>query len=285
MSCLNGEVTFLNIPYENRVTDFYYRDDGNGAHPLSCAAHLHRHVEFFYLLDGHCRAFIDATEYTVEPGDILIAFPNQVHRFEATGKERYLLFIVHPEMMPEWEEVFAKQLPTSAQVPHADRDPSLLRLLQLMAEKGSEAGTYRDVALRGLLLAFFGQLLPHMELTDSRSQDSHAIREIVDFCTRNYTAELSLETLEEALHLSRYYISHLFSHKMNIRFNDYVNSLRVTEACRLLRQTDRSITDISTQAGFCTLRTFNRSFVKQMGQSPSEYRRGCALPSPAEPGA
>ena len=99
------------------------------------------------------------------------------------------------------------------------------------------------------------------------------MREIVSYCTRNFMSDLSLEVLEDALHLSRYYISHLFSHKLGIRFTDYVNSLRVSEACRLLRQTDRSITEVCACAGFNTLRTFNRSFMKQMGASPSEYRR------------
>jgi AraC-like DNA-binding protein len=80
--------------------------------------------------------------------------------------------------------------------------------------------------------------------------------------------------LEEELHLSKYYISHLFGDKLGIRFNDYINSLRISEACRLLRTSTLSVTEISDASGFGTLRTFNRAFMKQMGMSPSEYRRG-----------
>jgi YesN/AraC family two-component response regulator len=135
---------------------------------------------------------------------------------------------------------------------------------------------YRDVTLKGLLLSFFGQLLDRAPLTEPRAEDSSAIRAIVDYCASHFMDDLSLEALEDALHLSRYYISHLFSHKLKIRFNDYVNSLRVSEACRLLRNTSLSMTDIGTRVGFNTLRTFNRSFGKQMGQTPSEYRRRSA---------
>ena len=42
---------------------------------------------------------------------------------------------------------------------------------------------------------------------------------------------------------------------------------------RRLRHTDDSITEISEQVGFGTLRTFNRAFSKQIGMSPSLYRR------------
>jgi AraC-like DNA-binding protein len=269
----------VSIPYENRTVDFYCRDDDGGRDRLACSAHLHIHIELFYLLEGKMRAYIDSSEYTVEAGDILIAFPNRVHRFEMLEPERYLLFIIHPDMMPELSEVFAKHTPASALVKHADDDPALLSLLHLMSDTAATPSPYRDVTLKGLLLAFFGKLLRRIELTEPRTEDSHAIREIVNFCAEHFTSDLSLETLEEALHLSRYYISHLFSHKLKIRFNDYVNSLRVSEACRLLRTTPLSITDISERVGFNTLRTFNRSFVKQMGQSPSEYRRSLSAAS------
>jgi AraC-like DNA-binding protein len=186
--------------------------------------------------------------------------------------EKYLLFIIHPDMMPELSSVFSKQTPKSALVKGAADDESLISLLRLLANTDAPS-PYRDVTRRGLLSAFFGRLLDKIELIEPRAEDSHAIREVVNFCSEHFTRDLSLEMLEEELHLSRYYISHLFGHKLNIRFNDYVNSLRVSEACRLLRATSMGITDISAQVGFNTLRTFNRSFAKQMGQSPSEYRR------------
>ena len=261
----------MSVPYENRTVDFYHRDHTEAK--LACAAHLHIHIELFYLLEGKMRAYIDSAEYTVEPGDILIAFPNQVHRFEAVEEEKYLLFIIHPDMMPELSSAFSGLMPASALVKHAPESDALLALLQQMRRAADDQSPYRDVTLKGLLLTFFGQLLSGMPLTEPRAEDSTAIRDIVDYCATNFTGDLSLEALEDALHLSRYYISHLFSHKLKIRFNDYVNSLRVSEACRLLRNTSLSMTDIGNRVGFNTLRTFNRSFAKQMGQTPSEYRR------------
>ena len=260
------------IPYENRPTDYYCRDDDNKQVGLKCSPHLHIHIEFFYLLEGRTRAFVDSEEYTVEAGDLLIVFPNRVHRFEEIERERYLLFIVHPDQMPELSHVFGKQTPTSACIKQASDYPVLLTLMRTLADTIRTPSVWRDLSVKGLLLALFGHILPLLDLTEPRGEDSHAIREIVNYCTAHFQNDLSLETLEEALHLSRYYISHLFSHKLNIRFNDYVNSLRVSDACRLLRQTDLSVTEIGSRSGFNTLRTFNRSFMKQMGLSPSEYR-------------
>ena len=60
--------------------------------------------------------------------------------------------------------------------------------------------------------------------------------------------------------------------KLQIGFNDYINSLRVSNACKHLVKSERSITEISEMVGFNTLRTFNRAFIKQTGMTPSKYR-------------
>ena len=125
----------------------------------------------------------------------------------------------------------------------------------------------------GLLLTLFGKLFQKLELTQSHQGASHAFRSVVEYCTKNYQKELSLSILERELHVSKYYISHLFSDRMKLSFNDYVNSLRVAHACRFLRGNEYSITEICSLVGFSTLRTFNRAFQKQMGQTPSEYRK------------
>ena len=63
------------------------------------------------------------------------------------------------------------------------------------------------------------------------------------------------------------------SNKLKMGFNDYVNSLRISNACKQLIKSDASITEISENVGFNTLRTFNRAFMKQTGMTPSEYRK------------
>jgi YesN/AraC family two-component response regulator len=112
-----------------------------------------------------------------------------------------------------------------------------------------------------------------MTISSSPTGELSALRAVIDYCTRHFTNEISLSSLEEELHLSKYYISHLFNNRIHVHFNHYVNSLRIYEAKRLLRHSDKSITAIGEEAGFGTLRTFNRAFHKQMGCTPGEYRR------------
>lgn len=259
--------------YENRTTDYHCRYILPGRGHIQCAPHLHTHIELALFFEGHCTAFADTERTEIEAGDVFIAFPNQIHRYESYGKERYCLFIVNPDMLDELAEVFATSRPVSAKIPGLANDPEVLALAERLIALEAEKNAYTETRRRGYLLALFGKLLAATTLSKTVPGDSHALKAIVNYCAKNYTADLSLNLLESELHISRYYISHLFSDKLQIGFNDYVNSLRVSFACNYLRHSDRSVTEIGSLVGFGTLRTFNRAFQKQMGKTPSEYRR------------
>ncbi|MBE6956966.1 MAG: AraC family transcriptional regulator, partial [Ruminococcaceae bacterium] len=82
----------------------------------------------------------------------------------------------------------------------------------------------------------------------------------------------TLDILAEQLHLSKYYISHVFTERLNLSFPDFINGLRVESACRRL---DRgySVTDAAFEAGFNSIRSFNRNFERVKGVAPSEYKK------------
>ena len=259
--------------FENKKDDFSCRNALQGNFPLAFGAHLHYHLELVYMLDGCTNCAVDTGEYTLQSGDVLLVFPNQVHRYDPAEKEKYLLFIINPDLMPELSRSFSGVAPTSPLVHGVGNDPYMHELLMTLSRTDQMPADYRDAITKGYLLAFFGELLSRMSFKESNHSDSLTLRSIVSYCAQNYSRELTLATLEDELHLSKYYISHLFGSKIGTGFNDYINALRVSEACRYLRRTNKSITEISTLVGFGTLRTFNRAFVKQVGMSPSEYRK------------
>ena len=270
------------IFYESRCgrNDISFRDDRNGTLPLRCNLHLHHELELVYLLEGETLACADTVQLTLKPGDVFLTFPNQIHRYETLKTEKYLLFIIKPEILPDFLDLFTMNTPSSPVIANVRELPHIHRLfLQLFEACSDKAHPFADSRKRGYLLALFSELLPNIPVEQMTMNDSGALRSIVSFCTRNFSEDLSLSVLEEKLHLNKYYISHLFSSRLGIRFNDYINSLRISEACRYLLNTTHSITEISEMVGFNTLRTFNRAFIKQLGVSPTEYRKNDTVPA------
>lgn len=266
----------MSLLYEIKRDNIKYKKE---TAPLQYPAHFHSHIELVKMISGKVNCYTDANKYSVEAGDIFIAFPNQIHYYESLGPEEYVIFYINPEIVPQFLSLFESNVPKSSHITAKKISGKLDALFNSIIESCEEVKMgkkYSEEIRGGYVQAFFGELLRHMELYGPDSGELSALKNIVDFCSKNYTKEISLDLLSKELHMSKYYISHIFGSRLNMRFNDYVNSLRVSKACLLLADNDASITAVSDSVGFSTIRTFNRAFLRQTGKSPREYRRTIA---------
>ena len=259
--------------YENGSKELYCRDSEYNGGTIGYRSHLHYQIELALIFEGQTHITVDSEEYTAYGGDAFIVFPNQIHAYTTIEREKYILLKVNPELIPELLPQLTTLVPRSALIKGGADDKELSELVRRIsaAYRGDEP--FKDAILRGLLLIFLAKLLQRLELHESQSGDYHVVGAIMNYCNENYHKPLSLNILAKDLHLNKYYISHIMSNKLNIGFNDYINSLRVSNACRLLVKSDKTVTEISEEVGFNTLRTFNRAFSKNMSCTPSEYRR------------
>ena len=65
----------------------------------------------------------------------------------------------------------------------------------------------------------------------------------------------------------------MFKMKAKKNFVEYLNEIRVANACRFLVETDKSMSDIAYDCGYKTSSNFNRLFKKVTGTTPKEYRK------------
>ncbi len=248
--------------------------NNDSRHHVQCPPHLHTSLEVILLCEGDSFGYIDTEEYEMNPGDMFISFPHQIHYYKSYKKEAYYLLIFKPEMVPEYQSFFMEMMPKAPIIKNIVQNPSIRPLFDLLcAAYKAPPSPYHENLVHGLLLSLFSYALPLMEFEEKSPADTDALRAVINYCTKHYAEDISLSSLEEELHLNRYYISHLFSDKIKIRFNDYINSLRIAKACQYLLSGNMNISEICDRVGFNTLRTFNRAFIKQMKMPPSEYRK------------
>ena len=219
----------MRVEYEIKSSDYFYRDDCGGEIQLWCGAHLHYHLELVYMIDGEVDAYVDSELYRIKKGDFLVIFPNKVHRFErVTEHHSYKLFIINPDICAELSKKFLDFTPENPVI--CGVDDRFLRIIEALSSLSPDEEYYK-LNLQGLTTSLFCECIKRLNLIGGRADDSHAVRVVVDFCSKNFKRELSLALLENELHLSKYYISHIFSDKLGVSFNDYVNSLRISYAC------------------------------------------------------
>lgn len=241
---------------------------------LECKAHLHAHLELVYMLRGTGCATLDSKEYCFGPGEALLVFPNQVHSYRRLGEEQYLISIFPPDLCPEYQGVLLGKLPLDPIVRDGQENGIILTALRRILELSHVEEPYLHERVKGYFLILLGEMLLRMQLTDVRRADNDTLRTVLRYCQENYNRDLTLSSISAALHLNRYYISHLFSQKLHMSFCDYIAALRVSKACEVLRTGEASITEVAYLAGFNSPRSFNRVFLRQTGVSPRAYRRG-----------
>lgn len=82
-----------------------------------------------------------------------------------------------------------------------------------------------------------------------------------------------VDLLAELCHMSPTHFRRNFQSAMHMAPLAYLNTIRIMNACNLLRNTNHTILTISEMTGFSTLSNFNRHFNQMMKMSPKEYRR------------
>ncbi len=260
--------------FENRPGNIYCRDTLHTGKSMKYnIPHIHYHLEVAFIIAGHVRAQVDSEIYDANAGDIIIVFPNQVHSYEPIERDQHILAIVNPDWFPEFEKQFKDSVPVSNLIKGNADNGELVEILKKLNDEYLEDNSYSEAVMRGYLLTFFGKLFRKTEWKHERPEDYCVLGRIMNYCTTNFDKDLSLDVLEKELYLSKSYISRIINNKLNMGFNDYVNSIRISNACRLLSHTNKSMTEISELVGFNTLRTFNRAFIKQKNVTPSEYQK------------
>ena len=95
-----------------------------------------------------------------------------------------------------------------------------------------------------------------------------------DAMDRAYAEPLDVRTVAAVAHVSEAYFIRTFRAVFGETPNRYLQRRRVERSMFLLRETDRSVTDICLDVGFTSLGTFSRLFREIVGETPSGYRQG-----------
>ena len=108
-------------------------------------------------------------------------------------------------------------------------------------------------------------------------KNSKLLEEAIQYIRENYHEKLSLENVAEKIYISPYYLSHLFKEELGITFLEYLTRIRMEEAKKLLMDRSLTILDISLRIGYDDPGYFSKVFKKNIGVSPSQYRKQTSM--------
>ena len=114
-----------------------------------------------------------------------------------------------------------------------------------------------------------------------KSHNDSMKEKIIQYVYTAYTdSELCLYKVAKQFGLTEVYLSHFFREQTGESFSNFIEKLRIENACNLLKSTDQDINLIATEIGYNSSTVFRRAFKKIVGVSPSMFRTGNLTENP-----
>src|SRR6478736_42423 len=200
----------------------------------------HERLELTIALDGPLRMGMGDTTVEMDAGDLIIVDNLKLHNVQDFPGFKTRVIVM--SFMPEF--VYAPGSPSC----------DYAFLLPFYAKREGHPHVLR------------AEFVQHRQLAERLAR-------LFEFVRVNYAEKISVEQATQLVHMSQAQFMKVFKKVSGMTFVAHVTRVRITQALRLLRETDLTIAEIAAKTGFSDQSYFDRRFRQAFGKSPREWRR------------
>ncbi|WP_156305974.1 AraC family transcriptional regulator [Sphingobacterium endophyticum] len=102
--------------------------------------------------------------------------------------------------------------------------------------------------------------------------DNNKIEKVFKHVFDNYAKEILLSDVSDMSNMSKHAFCRYFKTRTQKTFIQFVNEVRISEACKMITENKLQITNIAYECGFNSLSNFNKIFKSVKGITPSEFK-------------
>lgn len=253
---------------------------------------LHDHVfhELVIITSGKGEHIAGEERYKVRAGDVFLLKPGTPHAYKNTIDLKLINLLYLPEELslplydladaPGYHAFF--ELEPAMRIRHGFRsklhvDSKQLEQLEYLAgeleKECSEAKPGCRFRLAAIMMRLIGLLSDFYAVGDAPDREElMRLGNVISYIERNYTKELTLESLAKRASMSPSTLHRAFTTALGESPINYLISVRLAKAKEMLISSTLSISEISMRTGFRDSNYFSRIFKKRTGKSPREYR-------------
>ncbi len=250
--------------------------------------HWHPEIELVYLEKGGFTVTVNGECFEASEGDIILVNGGELHSMSSRGAEVCFRSVVfYPEILD-----FANKNPfqrcvleplkkgklcmprriSSEHTCYPKLKKQFLRVVS--AKKDDFPYAEQIIALYEFLLVLYKEgLLLSSESERAERDGIEVIKQAIAYIDEHISEKITLKELADCVNMSEKYFCSFFSKKTGSTPIEYVNHLRIEKACEMLKTHKMSVTDAALETGYESLSYFIRRFKKQMGVSPSQFKK------------
>ncbi len=246
--------------------------------------HFHNVLEIGICREGTGRMVYAQEEKEYHAGDISIIPRNIAHSTKSAYSWWEYIYIDVNAILNRflWKEAknhnWKEKINSRPLLIREETHVVLKEALEAMFQESKGEDFYRSQTMGALaleilfLIARENKEYSQMIDIDFKQQDEK-IREVLDYMDQHFAEELTISEIAEAAGISETHFRRVFRQVINMTPMDYLNMIRIRNACNLLLTTDLSVEMIAEQSGFLTPSTFNRNFKRYLNTTPLQWKK------------
>ena len=261
--------------------------------------HWHEEAEIGWIQEGEIDYDINFESFRVRKGDLLLIAPHILHAAHAVPGKRMVSesLVFHLDMLgyqtPDACTIRCisplqngkyRFVPVvhSGQPGYGELIACMEELLGCMqpredavpkAEEPAEELYRKELLFRLFRLLYrYGYVVKNEGGREDFAAEEK-MKQVLTFIRSHYAEALTVGQLAGLCHFSETYFMSFFKRFAGMTCVEYINHYRLSQAARILVQTDRPVTEAALENGFRNISYFNRQFRRQYGTTPREYRK------------
>ena len=248
-------------------------------------AALHRRVRkkgisqyvLIYCTDGEGWYKLDGNQYTVKANHCFILPAYKPHEYGASESAPWSIYWIH--FKGEFASFYGEKFKTPFYIPpgRLSRIRDRLQIFEDIYTALSHGFSRSNIEFASSSLYYFLATIKYLDTFRTSRQQHEAEQEIVDsaihYMKENIDKSCSLESLSDYVGYSPSHFSAVFKKKIGTSPINNMIKLRMQRACELLERTDLKVNQLCCMVGISDPYYFSKLFVKNIGVSPSVYRR------------
>ena len=249
-------------------------------HGTMHAMHHHRSYELYFLVKGEREYFIDDRFFKLGEGDMVLIPRTMLHRTAGRGATRFLLHFSEAFLLRYFtREALTPLLVHRPFVFRADENgrETLSRILHTLLAEYNRAEREGTPPNEVMLAGYLYQLLFAMAYTVNtyvpHDYADGRVTQVIKYINENYNHITDIEEIAAHFYISKYHLCRIFNKNLGIPLIAYLNTIKIREACKMIRHEGGSLTDIAMRCGFNSSSYFCKVFKNEKGISPTEYRK------------
>lgn len=234
--------------------------------------HYHEFYEIEILTEGKLIQNFNGVSEPISAGQVSFLTPSDFHEFydiKEAGKG-YTIHFAESNITPQLMAFLQNFQGTTFCV-----SENLLKFLCCECEQLMDAylnlHPMRTLLIRSILEKIIITLLKNITTENSRYPDD--MQKVLNYINKNFNKDISRKDIADMMHLNENYLSTKFQNIFGIQIQKLINKKRIIYARNMLLSTNIPVSEISYNSGFKSISQFYRTFKKEFGISPHEYKK------------